>query len=779
MTFCGSRARWRGVAVGLLAGAGLAFHVPDVWAEQALPVVEVQPGQTVRDLSAEYLGSPDLWRDLLVLNGFGAASDVVAGMEIRVPDLPIAEARSALDQSLALIQEATALGGSVFASGLLGRAVAARDEALRAGQTGRWNDALVGADEARVLAMQARDLTKARRDGSGEAVLSARRGQVQGRRAEALVWTERPVDAVLVENERLRTLSASFAEVLFSDQSQIRLGENAQAVIQSMEIDRLNDRRRTTVSLVEGDAFALLGGGGRRDFDVQVESVDAQIDSKNFWVRRDGGEAKFANYDDRPVKVSSGDEEVMLGWNQGTVVSADAGPAEPKDLLPPPERIGPPDDSIHYRETVLLRWKPVPGASEYTVEVDRDSRFGAPILSAAGLTAPAFAASGLGRGVYSWRARAVDESGFPGAPTGAGRFSVEAEGHAPYLRVTAPRADGPSGDRTLVLLGETEPSALLAIDGEAVALDAQGRFAQARTLRAGRNRIVFEATSPAGFTTRVERSLEYLPGWFAPIEYDPAVAIVEPKHFITRGEGLTLSGTTTPYAAVDILGMDGRIVASTRSHATGRFRLTVPVAAGRAELRTRVTTAAGFSTEERLVVTRDSKPPALHLPTSLPQLTRDAEVSLVGQVEAGASLELNGEGIEVRGSNFAVVVPLEPGANEIRLVAADAAGNRTEQVLSVYRDVGAPQVQETAWLEGTAGFVHGIRVVADDPSGLRRVATFRLVAGDRVFDGALRLEPDGRTYVGRLPGPPPRPEDLRLEFVEVEDRLGNRQRYEF
>lgn len=774
---CGGGSSARGL-LGLIVSATLVVCAPEARAQETL-VVEVEAGQTVRDLSDLYLGSPDLWRDVLALNGLGAASDVEPGMELRVPDLPIAEARQTLEESLAVIQEATALGGSVFAKELLGRATTERDEALRHGKEGRWRECLAGAREARDLAAAARDLTRTRREGSGEAILSSRRGQVQGRRAEALVWTERPVDAVLVENERLRTLSGSFAEVLFSDQSQIRLGENAQAVIQSMQIDRLNDRRRTTVSLVEGDAFALLGGSGARDFDVKVEAVEARIDSKNFWVRRDGAEAKFANYDDRPVKVSQGDAEVMLGWNQGTVVSSDDGPAEPKDLLPPPERAGPADDSTHYRETVLLRWEPVEGAAEYAVEVDRDSRFGSPVISASGLTVPVFAASGLGRGAYSWRVRAVDDAGFPGAPSGAGRFTVETEGRPPFLLVTVPAADGPTGKRSLILRGETDPSATLTIDGVPVSVDENGRFAKQRTLRGGANTARFEVTSPAGLTTTLERIVEYLPGWFAPIAYDPGVARLDEKHFVTRADGLTVSGKTTPDAAVEILDAGDRVVAATRSSATGRFRVTVPVPPGSNELRTRVTTSAGFSTEERIAITRDPTPPALELPWSVPGRTRAAEVRIEGRAEAGARVEVNGVSATSSGVHFSAQVPLAVGRNAIGVVATDAAGNRTERSIEVYRDVGPPSVEEPVWLADDGGRVRGLRIVAADPAGLRRKGAYRMRAGDRVYDGALRLEPDGRTYLGHLPGPDVDAADAHLEFVEVEDQLGNRQRYEF
>lgn len=772
---------WPATLAGALAGLSILLLGGDrVGAEPAERTVVVESGQTARELADLYLGNPDLWPELLSRNGLTVASDLEAGRELRVPDLPIEEARGALAESLALIQEATSLGGSVFASDLLARAVARRDEALRDGKAGRWEAAYAAADDARGLAEEARDLARERREGRGEAVLSAVGGAVEGRRAEALVWSDRPAEAVLVENERVRTLSSSFAEVSFPDRSQIRLGANAQAVIQSMEVDRLNDRRRTRVSLVEGDAFALLGGSGARDFDVSVESVDARIDSKNFWVRRDGGDAKFANYDDRRVTLSAGQSEVTLGWNQGTVVSDEHGAAEPKDLLPPPVRVGPVDASVHYRDSVLLRWEPVDGAAAYAVEIDRDSRFRSPLLAPTELIEARFLAAGLGRGVYSWRVRAVDEAGFPGAASGAGRFTIEAEGREPYLHVVSPAADGPQGARTVVLRGETEPGVQLSVDGARVAVDEAGRFQETRRLTAGPNTILFEARAPSGRTTRLERRLEYIPGWFAPITYDEGLLRTGPAHFLTRSESLTLSGTTLPAAAVELVRGDERTVASTTSGPEGRFHLSVPLRPGSTELRMRVTTETGFETEERLVATRDSEPPALHLPNGLPTWVRAAELEIAGRVEAGAELEVGGVPVEVRGTDFRAVVALAEGRNEIRLRATDAAGNRTERRIVVARDLGAPLLEEASLAEGPSGRGHAIRVVARDPAGLRRKGWYALARGGRIEAGALRLQADGRTYVADLPRSEGRDTDpARLVYVELEDRLGNRKRYEF
>ena len=64
------------------------------------------------------------------------------------------------------------------------------------------------AGEAEVAAAAAIRLSAASRDAAAEARLSDREGSVEGRKPQELVWSDRERDAVLTEEERLRTLSA-------------------------------------------------------------------------------------------------------------------------------------------------------------------------------------------------------------------------------------------------------------------------------------------------------------------------------------------------------------------------------------------------------------------------------------------------------------------------------------------------------------------------------------------------------------------------------------------
>ena len=74
---------------------------------------------------------------------------------------------------------------------------------------------------------------------SAEAVVSDVQGKVEGRAPVEPKWSDRTPDDILVEFERVRTLSASATQITFRDLSRLRLNANSNATIQRMRSDPL------------------------------------------------------------------------------------------------------------------------------------------------------------------------------------------------------------------------------------------------------------------------------------------------------------------------------------------------------------------------------------------------------------------------------------------------------------------------------------------------------------------------------------------------------------
>ena len=87
------------------------------------------------------------------------------------------------------------------------------------------------------------------------------------------------MNAILIEEEKVRTLSRSTAQITFRDESRLRLNANSQALIQRMRVDPLSREEEAKVSLIEGDFYALLAGKSqRRNFELEVPEVQTQIE---------------------------------------------------------------------------------------------------------------------------------------------------------------------------------------------------------------------------------------------------------------------------------------------------------------------------------------------------------------------------------------------------------------------------------------------------------------------------------------------------------------------
>ncbi|MGH6903731.1 MAG: FecR domain-containing protein, partial [Geminicoccaceae bacterium] len=395
------RILWRVACVLCLMGHGALAQTDEFL------TVRVEEGDTLRDLAAQHLGDPDLWTEILRANGLEAITDVRPGLELKIPAGQVLQANRALEDALNVIQQATEEGARLFAPDEIAEAIRLRDQGVVERQEGRWDQAIRLAGLSTMSASQALALAIEQRDATAEALLSDRQGSVEGQRPADLVWTDRALNDILIEEEKVRTLSRSTAQITFRDDSRLRLNANSQALIQRMRVDPLSREEEAKVSLIEGDFYALLAGKSqRKNFELEVPEVETQIDSTNFWVRRDDSGSKFTNYDEGVLQVSAQGESVDLGRNEATLVRSGAPPSDKIEVLPPPTLLAPQDDAVAFNAVVELAWSPVADAAGYWVEVAYDPGFRRMVQSRWGLTEDRYDPGALDMGAYYWRVAA-------------------------------------------------------------------------------------------------------------------------------------------------------------------------------------------------------------------------------------------------------------------------------------------------------------------------------------------------------------------------------------
>jgi FecR protein/Glucodextranase, domain B len=744
--------------------------------------IRVEEGDTLLALAAEHLGDPDLWTEILRVNGLDAITDVHPGLELQIPAAEVAQANRALEAALDVIQQATEEGARLFAPDEIAGAIRLRDQGVAQRKAGRWAEAISLADQARMSASQALALALEQRDTAAEALLSDRQGWVEGQRPQELLWTDRALHDILIEEEKVRTLSRSTAQITFRDESRLRLNANSQALIQRMRVDPLSREEEAKVSLIEGDLYALLAGKSqRKNFELEVPEVETRIDSTNFWVRRDTSGSKFTNYDEGLLQVSAQGESVDLGRNEATLVRSGAPPTPKIEVLPPPALLAPQDDQVAFNAAAALTWAPVADAAGYWLEVAHDPGFRSMVQSRWGLTEARYEPGPLDIGTYYWRIAALDKFGLPGERADAWRFHVQTDVTPPYLSIGGPEDGAILRASPIRLHGASEPGVRLQVNGESVPIGADGEFDLSYRPSPGVNAVALEARDAAGNTTERRRTFIFMPDQAAAVTFDPAIPSLAARHFVTDREVISISGRTDAEARVVIEAADGSERASSYADAEGRFGVNVPLREPEERFAVQVVAPSGFITRDEFQVTIDHEPPPIELEVPPPLVTAVEWLPLRGRLPGGRRLVVDGRPATLIDETFDEVITLGQGRNAIELVATDLVGNVSVERLDVFLDQAPPQLvrQEVAPSRASPGATVSVEVVAEDASGMKQAAPFTLRVGDASLSDFLRFDSASQSYRSTVLLPAGMQGRVTLTDVELEDYAGNRQRYTF
>jgi len=763
--------RATGWALALVLAAQMAGAAP---VEGPLETVVFEAGDTIRGVAERYLKDADLWPQILELSGLASPAELAPGARLMVPVQQVAAADEALAFSLAAIQRATAEGARIFAPVEIGDAIANRDTAVERRDIGAWAEVVTYAGTATEFADRALAISLAERDRAAEAVVSDAQGAVEGRAPEQPSWSGRVTNDVLVEFERVRTLSASTAQLTFRDLSRLRLNPNSNATIQRMRSDPLTGGEVTKVSLVDGDFYALLNQlGGRTGFEVEVAGLETETQSADFWVKHEGDESSFANYDAPALEITRGNETISIGENEGAVVPQ-SGAAERTEVLARVELDAPFDGAQLYDAAVELAWRPSDGAEAYWIEVAADPDFNVMHASEWGVRDSRHRVDGLEPGEHFWRVSALDRLGLPGVRSLGRRFTLLRDETPPFVTLLSPEDGEIVTTSEAALVGESEPGAQLSLNGERVPVAENGRFATTIEATEGANSVRIEAIDAAGNRTERTRSFVYRPDGAVSVALDPGIPRDGEGRLLTATPAIDIAGTSDAEAGsqLRIVDASGALAVQTLVDEGGGFRFTVPGSAAGTAYRLEIVGPGGRQEGgSAFAVRQDMDPPEIVLAAPPPAATANAWLDVVGTADGAATVTVNGAPARIAGGGFEAVATLAPGANAIEIVATDAVGNVAVKRLETVFDVDPPEIVSAVARrpDGDAGPIE-IAVEARDGSGLRQAAPFILSVGGTERRGFLRC--DGATGWCRETLPP-EPGALGLVEVIVEDYAGN------
>ena len=391
-------------------------------------------------------------------------------------------------------------------------------------------------------------------------------------------------------------------------------------------------KMRAAKERYECRAAAASHESERTSFAVDIPEAKARIESGDFWVSSNASGAKFTNYDDRPVAVAASGETVVLGRNEGLVLSAKGKAGEKRDVLGAPRLSAPANDGVAYNSAADLAWAGPEGAGGYWLEIGADQSFDTMLVSEFGLQKPAFRAEQLPPGEYYWRVSALDAFGLPGrAQRPLALHRGDRQGRAlpedrragrgrdrARCRDRDPRRDGAGGCR----LGE-RPSGR----GDAPSGGSLGRWRPARGKTASRS----SRPTPPAMSRELLRSFSYMADRSEAVVLDASIPRDPAGRILAGGDVVSLAGSTKPDSRIDVVGADGALRGSAASDPAGRFALNIALGADEESLSIVVTAPSGFRTAQKLDIVVDRERPTITLSEELPRLTASETCSSKGR----------------------------------------------------------------------------------------------------------------------------------------------------
>ena len=694
----GDSRNWRTAVARLLLVAALSAPALAAPVEGPLQSVVFAPGDTIRGVAERYLKDADLWPQILELSGIASPTELRAGVELEIPVVQVAAADEALAFSLVAIQKATAEGARIFAPVEIGAAIENRDTAVEQRDLGAWAEVVSYAGLATGFADQALAISVAQRDRAAEAVVSDAQGSVEGRAPDQPRWSERSAQDVLVEFERLRTLSASTAQVTFRDLSRLRLNPNSNAVIQRMRSDPLTGGEVTKVSLVNGDFYALLNQlGDRTNFEVAVPGLETATQSADFWVKHDDEGSRFTNYDAAALEITRGAEKSRSARTRAPWCRTAARPSAPGCWRAPssPCRSTAPRSSTPASPSAGSRPRGPRATGSRSPPTPSSTSCRPPN---GGCATPAAASTASAPGDHYWRVSSLDRLGLPGVRSLSWRFRIVDDETPPFVTLTAPKEAEIVTTAEVAVAGEAEPGARVTVNDAEVPLAADGSFALTVTPAEGENTLRVAAVDPAGNRTERTRAFSYRPVGAVAITLDARVPRDADGRLLTASPELALAGVSSAEAGAGlrVVAADGAVAVQTLVDDGGGFHFTVPATETGAAYRIEILGAdQKVAGSLALAARRDATPPdiALDLP---PKATANAWLDVTGAAAGAVAVTVNGSPGRLDGDRFAATANLVPGMNAIEIVATDAVGNVALKRVETMYDVDPPEIVAAA-----------------------------------------------------------------------------------
>lgn len=346
---------------------------------------------------------------------------------------------------------------------------------------------------------------EARGDGvAAAAVIVEAQGDVRHRSAGSGTWSDAHRDQSLFPEDLVQTMADAHATIRFVAGSTAALDPDTtlQIPVQPREARRLTH--------LEGRLVARVSSDDDQRMEVALPPGTLVLDPRD----AEDGRALVAR-----LAVGDGRTRIDLVEGRGTLRRergdeltvrtssylslADDGAVLEQGVIGEPVRLTVPEDGavVRVRRAVELSWEADDHADLYRVRLSPPA--GEPVM--AEVSDPSLTLE-LPSGTYEWTVRAYrGERGYP--PSVARTFELQVDRLPPRLILRSPVQGATIEGAEALVVGETEPGARVEIDGQPIAVGADGHFRVRHPVPRGLVNVVVRAVDAVGNPRVASRSV--------------------------------------------------------------------------------------------------------------------------------------------------------------------------------------------------------------------------------------------------------------------------------
>lgn len=714
---------------------------------------------SLREISERYFENPDDWELILKFNGINSIADLSSGTKLKIPIQLYKSIVSKLEETEKFIQQANKEGAGLLAKEKINSALNEKEKAVSLKGNGDLVLSNSAAQSALFFAKEALQDARSKRVKSITAILSEKKGLIETKKSNQVVWNSAKLKQELFEKERLRTFSNSNGQILFIDGSRLQIGENALAVIEAMKQDLISNTNTTDVVVLQGDISTYLSTLSQKNqMNVSAPGVETKIRSRKFWTGRDENQVvRVANYNGE-IDLAAAGKKVTIGQDEGSKIEPGKVPTDPKKLLSPPQILSPTSNQSFSSSSINFKWERVQGASTYLIEIASNKNFGE-ILVQESLSKTSFTWKLPKNGIFFLHVNSVDSDKLPGPFSDAVEFSYFLDKTPPFLVVENPKDEEIFFSEELTISGKTESSVQVLVNDELANVGIDGSFIKNISLNSGKNKIVVQAIDKAKNKSEVVRNVI--------CNLQEEILVLEsPSKIFTNSHFFVVKGKAKQNAKIKI-GDEIFVVKNTD------FEHTISLINGSQFVTIEVELKGKLQTETLNFVV-DSEPPKFYL-SNFSKITSEKDITLTGSISEIGEVFFESEKLKLKSNNsFEKKIKLRNGKNFLKFEARDQAGNSVKKKYEITLDNKPPEIISSKVSKQSVKGDENLEVsvlAKDGESGLARTGNFSIKIGTKELSGVLKLS--SNTYTGSVFVPFGVSGSVKLSSIKIKDYVGN------